>query len=61
VYEALSNMELPNDDCFAATLVQLRIQHPGGVGDILFDADGGSWLRGEITERVDQVDYVAIA
>ena len=61
VYEALGNMELPNDDCFAATAIQLRIQHPGGVGDILFDADGGSWLRGEIIERVDQIDYVAIA
>ena len=60
-YEALSNMELPKDDCFAATAIQLRIQHPGGVGDILFDADGGSWLRGEIIERVDQIDYVAIA
>jgi hypothetical protein len=61
VYEALGNMELPDDDCFAATAIQLRIQHPGGVGDILFDADGGSWLRGEIIERVDQIDYVAIA
>jgi hypothetical protein len=60
-YETLSNMELPADDCFARTDSQLRIQHPGGVGEILFDADGGSWLRGEITGQVDQVDYVAIA
>jgi hypothetical protein len=61
VYEALSNMELPADECFEATAIQLRVQHPGGVGVILFDADGGSWLRGEIIERVDQIDYVAIA
>jgi hypothetical protein len=61
VYETLSAMELPADNCFAATDIQLQIQHPGGVGDILFDTDGGSWLRGEITGRIDQIDYVAIA
>ena len=61
VYEALSAMELPAENCFAAADIQLRIEHPGGVGDILFDADGGSWLRGKITERMDQLDYVAIA
>jgi hypothetical protein len=61
VYDALSNMELPADNCFAATAIRLRIQHPGGVGDILLDADGGSWLRGEITEQLDQIGFVAIA
>ena len=29
----------------------LTIKHPGGVGDILLDADGGSWLRGVIAEN----------
>jgi hypothetical protein len=26
----------------------LTIRHPGGVGDILHSADGGSWLGGAI-------------
>lgn len=48
-FGALSAMELP------ATPIQdalerwvVEIQHPGGVGEILVVADGGSWLRGVI-------------
>ena len=48
--------------------VQLTIKHPGGVGDILHDADGGSWLRGsilesdkEVTAPSSELEFVAIA
>ena len=27
---------------------ELDIHHPGGVGDVLRDPDGGSWIRGQI-------------
>lgn len=49
VCAALSAMVLPPAEDCAATDCTLRIHHPGGVGDILRDADGGSWLRGVIT------------
>jgi hypothetical protein len=43
-FEALAAMELPAQDagepgCFV-------VCHPGGVGEILLDANGGSWVRG---------------
>jgi hypothetical protein len=40
------NREFAEDECW-----QLSIKHPGGVGDILLVADGGSWLRGVISPR----------
>jgi hypothetical protein len=50
---ALSAMAMPQaEDCSAGECT-LRIHHPGGVGDILKDADGGSWLRGVITEVME--------
>ena len=58
----LEAMEAPDRDCFTAGSRQLQIHHPGGVGDILLVADGGSWARGEILESVAQsVELVAIA
>ncbi len=52
----------------------LQLHHPGGLGEILLVADGGSWLRGVILERpqpvkstqnladsASDVSYVAIA
>lgn len=51
---ALSAMDLPAADAFAAAGCALRIHHPGGVGDILQDADGGSWLRGVIAAVTDE-------
>jgi len=48
VHRALAAMELP-PPAAPATPVTLNIFHPGGVGDILLGADGGSWLAGAIT------------
>jgi hypothetical protein len=44
----LGRMELPPPDCFAAQSTTLRIRHPGAVGEVLLDPDGGSWMRGQI-------------
>jgi hypothetical protein len=57
-------MELPLEHESGTAPQTLDIEHPGGLGDILRVADGGSWLRGVI--RVPQisasdVQYVAIA
>ena len=41
-------MELPNLNPSSQGKWQVEIQHPGGLGDILQVADGGSWLRGVI-------------
>ena len=41
----------------------MEIHHPGGVGDILQVADGGSWLRGVIQDEgkgSSEVQYVAV-
>ena len=46
----LNRMELPVDAAFAAQASTLRIAHPGGVGDVLKDPDGGSWFRGQVAE-----------
>jgi hypothetical protein len=41
-------MELPPDDAFAPQSTSLMIKHPGGVGEVLKDPDGGSWFRGQV-------------
>jgi tRNA A37 methylthiotransferase MiaB len=46
----LNRMELPPDAAFASPATKLRIQHPGGVGEVLKDPDGGSWFRGQVAE-----------
>ena len=64
LYQALSAMELPQQPRKAAGRWKLEIHHPGGVGEILHVADGGSWLRGVIKEiHIDASDvpFVAIA
>lgn len=53
VCSSLSAMTLPAVEDCAARDCTLKIHHPGGVGEILKDADGGSWLRGVITEIVE--------
>jgi hypothetical protein len=65
---ALAAMDLPVYDESIEKPVRVTIKHPGGVGDILHDADGGSWLRGNIVESDKEVatpsselQYVAIA
>ncbi len=61
VHNALAAMELPAIE--AGGKWQLRIHHPGGVGDVLMVADGGSWMRGVIRDStpIGDVQYVAIA
>ncbi|MEM9254268.1 MAG: radical SAM protein [Pseudomonadota bacterium] len=52
-FDALAAMELPPKARGPVTQT-LDIQHPGGVGDILTVADGGSWLRGVIIDPHEQ-------
>ena len=49
VYDKLAAMELPEASSFDGSSRLMTIQHPGGVGEILFDPDGGSWLRGKLS------------
>jgi len=44
----LGRMELPPPESFAMTPTTLRIHHPGAVGEVLIDPDGGSWMRGQV-------------
>jgi hypothetical protein len=63
-FRALSAMELPGEAAQYDGGETLEIHHPGGIGDILHVADGGSWLRGIITDQADkasEVQTVAIA
>jgi len=53
-FDALSSMEQPTYPDQASEKIEhrhwpLTVKHPGGIGDILFVADGGSWLQGEIS------------
>jgi hypothetical protein len=57
-------MELPLEQESGTAPQTLDIEHPGGLGDILRVADGGSWLRGVIRDpqiSASDVQYVAIA
>ena len=49
-HRALTAMELPPPPGNNTIEQVLRVHHPGGVGDILHSADGGSWLGGSIEE-----------
>jgi hypothetical protein len=66
-FTALAAMELPASPTSREAQGrewELEIHHPGGVGEILQVADGGSWLRGVIKEAPPEgsdVQYVAIA
>jgi len=48
VLHALSAMRMPDDADFEADAVELEIAHPGEVGVVLIDPDGGSWMRGRV-------------
>ncbi|MDG2305890.1 MAG: cobalamin-dependent protein [Candidatus Binatia bacterium] len=53
--EVLSRMEAPATELLEASCsTKLDIRHPGGVGEILRDPDGGSWVRGQIESTPDQ-------
>ena len=63
-FQALAAMELPADSSGATGGWTLEIDHPGGIGEILHVADGGSWLRGVIRETdidTSEVQFVALA
>jgi hypothetical protein len=64
IFQALAAMELPGQMPHTAEHWALDIHHPGGVGEILHVADGGSWLRGIIVDTnidTSEVQFVAIA
>ena len=64
-FEALAAMELPPGLDPGNARQTLEIHHPGGVGELLMVADGGSWMRGAIQRELPagqtDVEYVAIA
>lgn len=49
IIKSLEAMEIPQET-FYQHGQELTIQTPGGVGDILKDPDGGSWLKGQVIE-----------
>ena len=68
VHGALAAMELPGEALADGAAQILEIQHPGGVGEILKVADGGSWAAGNILTQAaasppgaSELAYVAIA
>jgi Radical SAM superfamily len=68
LHDALHAMELPDYSVRQETAHTLQIRHPGGLGEILQVADGGSWLRGvvsrwlpPVSDSESAVQYVAIA
>lgn len=48
VETALGRMELPDQALFEEGSSALSVKHPGHVGEVLVDPDGGSWMRGRI-------------
>ncbi len=63
-------MEMPGPSLLASAPTSrppIIVHHPGGVGEILHDADGGSWLKGSIepfneaANPPSDTQYVAIA
>jgi radical SAM superfamily enzyme YgiQ (UPF0313 family) len=50
VSKALDAMEIPQQKTFVSQGQSIDIDHPGGVGTLLIDADGGSWMKGKIQD-----------
>lgn len=46
IIRALEAMDLPPEHAFASDSA-LSVNYPGGVGTVLKDPDGGSWMRGD--------------
>lgn len=62
VLQDLNSLDLPDDASFALTDQSLFFSHPGGVGDVLHDPDGGSWLAGQLIEPTSPApDIIEIA
>lgn len=51
IVETLSGMQLPGIDTFAPCESEVTIEHSGGVGSFLKDADGGSWIKGRLVDN----------
>ena len=63
-FNALAAMEKPPVAAVSEGEFSVEIHHPGGVGENLQVADGGSWLRGILREPIietSEVTFVAIA
>ena len=63
-FNALAAMEKPPVAAVSEGEFSVEIHHPGGVGEILQVADGGSWLRGILREpliETSELTFVAIA
>lgn len=54
--KTLGSMELPDWSQILDQQQDVLIETPGGVGDILKDPDGGSWLKGKILRSALSVD-----
>jgi hypothetical protein len=55
----LGRMELPPSSAFAPADVVVDIKHPAHVGEVLKNPDGGSWMRGQVTETRSESTAVA--
>ena len=55
----LGRMELPPASAFAPGQVVVEIRHPAHVGEVLKNPDGGSWMRGQVTETRTEATAVA--
>lgn len=60
VLSALEAMELPAASAFGGRTV-LHISTPGGVGSVLTEPDGGSWLKGQWRASACTEQLVALA
>jgi hypothetical protein len=50
VIEALNQMRMPEAAAFSPLdPLEIDVYHPGAVGEVLIDPDGGAWMRGRIT------------
>lgn len=50
VRHKLEAMEMPQADAFSSTTCELRLRHPGGLGDILKDPDGAGWMKSVVLD-----------
>jgi len=48
IIKAMEAMDLPDASMFEG-YSELQVEYPGGVGTVLKDPDGGSWMRGHWT------------
>lgn len=59
IITSLEAMDLPTQDAFSGNS-QLSVDYPGGVGTVLKDPDGGSWMRGSWTTVKPPESFTAV-